>query len=264
MPQRLLTPRPAARFPLWLLPNLLSLDAPAVAVVWQRHLGAAFGVRVPVAASVGLAAITWAVYLADRVFDARAEVLPDTDRHRFAAAFSRTLSVLAMLSAVVGFGSALLLPLSYFLAGVWVAVGVAAYLLVVHLLPHAMAPRGRKELLVGLLFAAGVAVPLIAESGAVLDWLPAVVAFGLCCFWNCRLIDRWEQQRPTGRTTGRVIGATAAVISLASPLVVCAPLVAALLLLLLVDAVVPVVGTRVGRLLADAALLTPLPVWVFA
>lgn len=253
---------PVGRFPFWLLPNLVSLDAPAVALVWQRHLGAAFGVPVPLAASVGLAAIVWAVYLGDRVLDARAVPPPATDRHRFAARCARPFAVLAFLSAALGLGTAFVLPPRYFLAGVGVAIAVGGYLLVVHAATTVLNTRGWKELLVGGVFAAGVAVPLMAEAASP-DWCPAVAAFGLCCCWNCRLIDRWEQRRATGRTAGRLIGLAAALLAVTAPPAVFVPLLAALLLLLLVDAVVPAVGTRAARLLADAALLTPLPVWAF-
>ena len=58
--------------PWWLWPNLLGLDAPAVAVVWQRFLADASGVAVPVAASAVLALVVWGIYLTDRRLDARA------------------------------------------------------------------------------------------------------------------------------------------------------------------------------------------------
>ena len=74
------------RVPVWLLPHVLSLDAPVVAAVWQRFLGAAFGLSVPPAATTSLFAVVWCIYLLDRLWDARRPTHPDTDRHRFAAA----------------------------------------------------------------------------------------------------------------------------------------------------------------------------------
>src|SRR5947208_1712495 len=56
--------------PWWLWPNLLALDAPAVAVTWQLFLAAKAPVAVPLAASVVLALVVWGVYLTDRAVDA--------------------------------------------------------------------------------------------------------------------------------------------------------------------------------------------------
>ena len=50
-----------AKPPWWLWPNLLSLDAPLVAVLWQGIFAASAGVSIPFAAHVllGIAVSTW-------------------------------------------------------------------------------------------------------------------------------------------------------------------------------------------------------------
>jgi hypothetical protein len=249
------------RIPVWLLPHVLALDAPVVAAVWQRFLGVAYGITVPVAATVSLVAVVWCIYLLDRLWDARRPSHPNTDRHRFAARHPRILVGLAVITFAVGATSAALLPIRYILIGLGVAAAVGGYLLAVHWLKTRAGSRGWKELLVGGVFAAGVAVPLAAESAA-FDWLPAVGSFGMACWWNCRLIDRWEEGRTTGRTVGRVVGLGAAILAVYSPLPVRLALLAALVLLLFVDAVAPRIGLRVARVLADVVLLTPWAVWL--
>ena len=61
-----MTAETAATIPWWLWPNVLALDAPTVAVVWQRFLGWAFDSPVPAVASVVLGLTVWSIYLADR------------------------------------------------------------------------------------------------------------------------------------------------------------------------------------------------------
>lgn len=248
------------RVPVWLLPHVFSLDAPVVAAVWQRFLGAAFGLSVPSAATIALVAVVWCIYLLDRLWDTRGPTHPHTDRHRFAAAHPRLLSVLAAAAFLAGLGSVAFLTVRTIVIGLGVAAAVGVYLFAVHGLRSRAGSRGWKELLVGGVFAAGVAVPLLAGAGS-FDWLPAVGSFGMACWWNCRLIDRWEEGRTTGRSVGRVIGLGAAGLAVFAPLPVRVALLAALGLLLLVDAVAPQIGLRAARVLADVVLLTPLPVW---
>jgi hypothetical protein len=248
------------RVPVWLLPHVLGLDAPVVAAVWQRFFGAAFGVGVPLDATVSLVTVVWCIYLLDRQWDTRGPTHPNTDRHRFAAVHPWLLTTLAAVAFLAGLGSVAFLTVRTILIGLGVAVAVGGYMVAVHGLKSRIGYRGWKELLVGVVFAAGVAVPLLAGAGS-FDWLPAVGSFGMACWWNCRLIDRWEEGRTTGRTVGRAIGLGAAVLTVFAPLPARIALLSALVLLLLVDAMAPRIGLRVARVLADVVLLTPIAVW---
>src|SRR5947209_6601400 len=53
---------------LWL--NLVCLDAPVVAVLWQWLFGHSFGLQITAAARVALFLTAWLIYLADRFADA--------------------------------------------------------------------------------------------------------------------------------------------------------------------------------------------------
>jgi hypothetical protein len=228
--------------PWWLVPNLLALDAPAVAVVWQRFLGDA----VPVAASVVLGLTVWGVYLADRALDSRRAHA--TDRHRFAARHFWAFAALAPIAlAAAGTLAWLALPVETLTTGAGVAAAVGVYFAAV----HAGRLPGGKEVVVGTLF--GVGVGLTAAAG------PAVVAFAGLCVANCALISRWESA--PDRPAAWLPAAAAAVAGVASGFSdarVSLAVAAALLLLGVLHLVRRRLGQAALRVLADAALLTPL------
>jgi len=78
-------PAPARRTPWWLWPHVLSLEAPAVAVLWQAGLAHAHGIRLTPLLSVGLALACWVIYLLDRTLDTvAAKSVAELDvRHAF-------------------------------------------------------------------------------------------------------------------------------------------------------------------------------------
>ena len=60
------------RAPWWLWPNLLSLDAPLVALAWFWMFAKAWGVvSLPVSLPITMALAVWAIYAVDRVVDSR-------------------------------------------------------------------------------------------------------------------------------------------------------------------------------------------------
>src|SRR5262245_62998456 len=54
----------------WLWPNLLSLDAPAVALLWQVFFVRCFHASVGAESAVLLGVAVWLIYAADRMLDA--------------------------------------------------------------------------------------------------------------------------------------------------------------------------------------------------
>lgn len=253
---------PAAR-PWWLWPNLLSLDAPAVAVVWQLFLAAEANVDVPLAAAVVLGLVVWGVYLADRSLDA-VRGCADSDRHRFAAkhpslqiGLGGTAFLAAGILALIG------LPQRYLAVGATVATVTGAYLLAVHTSRHWLG-AGAKELSVGVVFAAGVSVPLAAEAGSPHFWLPVIVAFAGLCALNCLLIARWEEPAVTAPRWAFALAGLAVCAALAAPpdVILAVALSAAALTLLHFGR--RAVSVRAARVLADVALLSPLLVAVLS
>ncbi len=57
------------RTPWWLWPNVLSLDAPLVAVLWQEALGRAHHVRLLPGCDLALGLAVWLIYIVDRTLD---------------------------------------------------------------------------------------------------------------------------------------------------------------------------------------------------
>jgi len=130
----------------WLVPNLLALDAPLVAVVWQRFLANQSAVVVAWTASVALAATVWCIYLADRWLDARRGAV-DADRHRIAARWPMAFGILFVVAASTAAVFAIQLPIAYTECGVVVGFGVGVYLALVHI-GVLRAVNGAKEFLV--------------------------------------------------------------------------------------------------------------------
>ena len=71
--------------PWWLWPQVLSLDAPVVIVLWQAALAHTHRMHLPAAFSWGLGLVTWFVYVLDRTADAISGRLrrPTSARHAF-------------------------------------------------------------------------------------------------------------------------------------------------------------------------------------
>lgn len=140
----------------WQWPNLLSLDAPVVAVVWQALLAQVTGTMLLPAGRLALGLTVWAIYLADRLLDVReGRTAPPTARHEFSR--KNRNGMLALLVAVLVVDAVTVLSLlraEVARTGWAAAAGVAAYLAVLH-----GGRRGNwfpKEALVAALFMAGV------------------------------------------------------------------------------------------------------------
>lgn len=244
--------------PWWLWPNLLALDAPAVAVVWQQFLAAGAGVSVPPAAAVVLGLLVWGVYLADRVFDARRGILT-ADRHRFAARHQRAFAVMVTIAIAAAAGLAIELPERYLDIGAITSLALAGYFAAVHRGLNDLLP-GAKEAAVGLVFGVGVAIPLIADaSPGTFEWLPGVVAFAGLCWLNCVLVSRWEEPPAAAPPWWTVL--TAAGLAVGAAIIdgppTCAPVLVSTGLLGGLHVAGGKLSQRSRRVLADAVLLTP-------
>jgi hypothetical protein len=195
--------------PLWLWPNLLSLDAPLVAVLWQGFLAQGFSLPVRPAARLALGLTVWAIYLLDRLLDARRPESPDEPlRHRF---YRRNWKPMAALLAAV-------LALDAVIAFFWLRPailrdgfialgGVLAYLAIVHTRSHSL--RIPKEVAAAILFTAGTFLTAWAALPCLgLAW--AALAFFILCLANIVAIEAWEWRelpstpaRPLARPAGR-------------------------------------------------------------
>ena len=249
-----------AGYPVWIWPNLVGLDAAAVAVVWQRFLAAAYGVPVPAAASVALALVVWGAYLADRWLDAGpGRPAEAADRHRFTRRYRPVVGGMAVFVVGAAAVPVVTLPTAYLGTGAATAAAVTAYFAAVHGARATATRELGKAFAVGLLFAAGVVVPLAADRPAGIgDWLPGVGAFAALCWLNCRFIAVWELPRERWVVGPLFGGGIALGLGVLAPAPVMLAVAASLVLLGALHLRRGRVSLRARRVLADAALLTPL------
>ncbi|MGB6745030.1 MAG: hypothetical protein WBE38_15390 [Terracidiphilus sp.] len=268
--------------------HLSSFDAPTVAVIWSLGFAWAAGARLARWVPALLALTVWTVYVFDRLLDAHAalrtaELGRLRERHYFHWRHRRVLLPLAAAAACAAAGLILaFMPAVARERGSVLAAASLAYFARVH---SGHRPRPflaallTKELLVGLLFTAGCALPafgaLRTSAHASLWPLACAAAYFASLAWlNCHAIDRWESQ--TERQAGISLAACACLLAVCALLAATAawahPRVAALLaagavsalLLALLDLKRNSLGQVTLRAVADLALLTPAPLLALA
>lgn len=277
-------PRPMNRneqpFPAWLWPNLLGLDAPAVAVAWQWLFARVFGVNLPPIFHLILGLSVWCIYLADRLYDAtRApECGVQTDRLRFTKRHFAALSVVVLAAALSNlFLIICQVPRPLITTGLITACLLGAYYLV-RLKGNARMPSAiPREILCGMVFAIGCVIAPHAFLSPDSDpgFLIAAIFLGLVCSANCILISAWEKEediagndRSMATSHSRIIphmgnaltglAILAAAMAFVGPwqihLAVCLSALALRMMLHFEDRL----SQRTLRVLADAVLLSPL------
>lgn len=200
------------RIPLWLYPNLLSLDAPLVAVLWLWVFARMWRADyLPAPAYIVLWLAVWAVYIFDRLFDAflrsgSPEMLEE--RHRFHLLHKGKFRICGFAAA---FGALLItlmaLPIQIFSYATFGGVLVLAFFA---LSIFSSQKRGEveygKNVIAGLAFAYGTAlaahvyVPALDSSGIRfldLAMTREVIVFGVLCIVNITAIDVWEYSLQT-------------------------------------------------------------------
>jgi hypothetical protein len=186
--------------PAWLWPNLLGLDAPAVAVLWQLLFSRTFEAHFPTILHVILGLSVWCIYLADRLYDTmRANITAaGTDRHRFTKRHFKPLAASLVLASALNLvliirhvPEKLILPglITASLLGVYYAIRLKSGTKIATLIP--------REILCGMLFALGCVITphVFISSGydAIRFWF-AAFSFGLVCSASCILISIWERE----------------------------------------------------------------------
>ncbi len=182
--------------------NLASLDAPTVAVVWALAFAWAGGVKLPLWIVPLLALTVWAVYVADRLLDARRAWQAGSfarlrERHHFHWRHRRLLVPLAVAAACIAACIVLrFMPVAARERNSLLAAAAVAYFSGVHAGWRVPRLAISKEFLVGMLFTAGCALPAIARAaspGGVPWTLVGVAALYAALAWlNCAAIEGWE------------------------------------------------------------------------
>lgn len=238
------------RYPVWLWPNLLSLDAPCVAVAWCALLAKSLRLAIDPLALLLLGATVWIIYVADRILDVRACV-GQTARHRFVSAHRAALRVatvaVLLLTAAVGVHA---LSRAILIRGFIVAVSIGVYFIYVHG-PHAAGQR-LKQLAVAALFAAGVVLPLPNSSEVAFAWGATAAIVWL----HISAIDAWESNLPSAGLTVASI-AVGALCSLVKSNEYYSALAVSAFLMAMLNALRPRLSPDLLRAAVDLALVLP-------
>jgi hypothetical protein len=183
--------------PFWLWLNLLSLDAPLVALVWQDFLTRCFPGELHPAGRAALGLTVWAIYLADRLLDVRRPPpATETVRHNFYRRHQSAAQILLSLVVISDLTvAALWLRPTVVDRGLIVSAGVAVYLGI-----FSLAGGGKewKKMLAALLFTLGTFLVASTEFPQRLFLGPAL-AFGALCLGNLHLVEDWEHNREKGQ-----------------------------------------------------------------
>lgn len=247
--------------------HLTSLDAPTVAAVWSLAFAGIVHACLPLRVLALQVLVVWTVYVGDRLLDARAGLRrwgnQLRERHFFHWRYRHILAPLAAGTAC----AAACIVFHWMPKGARERDSVlAAASLAYFTRVHAGAARVRsvvsKELLVGVLFAAGCALP-VWPGGHWRALAVPIIFFAALGWLNCRAIERWEGSQSS---MARVAGSTAlagllaaAVLAGAQPrsaaLLACGA--ASALLLAWLDGLRGQMEPVTLRAAADLVLLTP-------
>jgi hypothetical protein len=283
-----------AAAPWWLWWNVLSLDAPMVAVAWALVFAKCAGVTVPGAEIVALGLVVWLIYTVDRLLDGRTGVTrggagafgsPLRQRHFFHRVYGRTIAWVAAGVAAFTAGVVFTLVGAQILKlAVPLGLVLVLYMAWIHLGRGRILVRLPKEVAVGGIFAAGVALPAWSRLGA-RRWECFVLAalFAAVCTLNCVAIEEWEHGRGGrerklsvaelrqsaaagfGFGSGKFAAMQAVCATLMAPVVrlsgefsvIGAAIAVSALLILLLDLLRERISADALRVLVDVALLVP-------
>ncbi len=211
-------PSEQPRKPFWLYPNLLSLDAPLVAVLWLYIFARTWRVEyLPWVAYLSLGLIVWLVYVADRLLDATMMTGPGAPklegRHEFHQrhqAKFKFVARIAAIAALVLVTAPLKIPLFGFVLRTGLPTGIYLYALVGGLLVSGFFALSlfsshdpdeipyAKNVMAGVAFAYGTAMVAYVYTGFDMDELaysPELICFAVLCMLNISAIDLWEHAR---------------------------------------------------------------------
>ncbi len=244
----------------WEWPHSLGLDAVLVALCWQWYWGQVVQLVLPKYTFTILGLGVWAIYLSDRLLDARRDPALSTLRHRVAQSRSLGLSILAGSVGLAGLWLAVtFLSLQQLRLGFVLAAIVLGYFLIVHRGLAGRLPIHMKEITVGVVFASGTAFfPLTFDPHAWDRLLVPLVFFASLCALNCVYISTWESGGSTTRIRLVCIGLASLTLAVdwLSYAVRGFPIGIAALLMVGLDRLS--INVQARRVLVDLTLLTPL------
>ena len=195
---------PDRRTPYWLWPNLLSLDAPLVAVAWLFMFASAWRVDFhPWQAYMVLGLTVWIIYVVDRLLDVRMRHSDDPTlgrRHFFHAKHWRKFSVgvIAAVAAVLWL-TLTQLPVEVIGYSIPIIMMVGGFFLLVVMVPSTREIPYLRNILAGMTFGMGTALAghiyVPTEPFWEMMQTKEVISFGVLCVLNISAIHLWEHSR---------------------------------------------------------------------
>ena len=184
--------------PWWLWPNVLSLDAAIVAVIWQAAFAKIAGVSLLWGHHALLFCCAWLAYCGDRLLDARRLCGPvNSARHEFARCHAWPLSVMWVGALICAGVLASRLTMDEILAGTVLLMGVGGYFWLQH---HPVTRRqaGRwKELLAGVGFALGSSFFTTIHKVPTAGMTCIMLAWAGVCALNCLIVASGDRRTDT-------------------------------------------------------------------
>ena len=186
----------AAEFRFW--PNVLTLQAPVVAVLWQLLLARSMHLRLNPFEPWALALAVWLIYVADHLIDTAQPVRSawepprkDFCRRHWGTFLAIAVVVAFLLAACVS----RLLWVATVRGGCQLLLGVAGYFTLIHVMPSHWRRDWPREIAVAVLFTVGTfGAVFLANGQQAKPLLAPSLLFMLLCWANCSLIETWEWQ----------------------------------------------------------------------
>jgi hypothetical protein len=190
-------PSPPADF--WLWPNLLTLQAPFVAVLWQILLAHSLHVLLDPFASCSLALAVWLIYVTDHLIDTARPagmLSPDPPRKAFCRRHRDKFLITAIIvGCILAAAASRLLWATTARMGWRLSVAVLSYFALIHLTPSHWRRGWPREAVVGAIFTLGTfGAVWLANGEKTLPLLASAGTFMLLCCTNCSVIETWEWQ----------------------------------------------------------------------
>ncbi len=179
---------------IWL--NLLGLDASLVAVAWQWLFARTLHTGAGGTNAAALFLTTWLIYLADRLADSAAlkSNSQKSARQAFCSQHRSTLRLLLIVIAALDFAICSQLEYATLLHGIFLGTLVAGYLVINHARSEIWETIPGKEIIIGILFAAGTVCVFPSHVLAEPTTALAILLFAGLCSANCTSIAVWEAE----------------------------------------------------------------------
>ncbi len=183
-------------FRLW--PNILSLDAPLVAVLWQLLLAQCMRVRLNPFEPLALGLAVWVIYIADHLIDTlrpKSGCWEPSRKAFYRGHWNGTLALGIMVSCLLLGCVIRLLRAATLRGGLELSIAVLGYFSLIHLTPANWRKLWPREVAVAVLFTLGTFGAVWIGSGRrFVPLIAPALIFTLLCWANCSLIEIAEWQ----------------------------------------------------------------------